>query len=559
MGANKIKYFTLLLVLLTSIVYPQAEYIPSDHNIYEFLNRLDSYHIIHGFNDIERPITRRETAGYLSIILSHEQELSPIDRRILYDYLSEFEFELKGTMTGSKRVFGGGYKFFDQRESYLYYSSDTSGSGIFVNFSGALQHIPYYNYDDKKYLNATFLEYGGILRGTILNRFGFYLSGTNGKVWGDRNPALTLNELRFNYKYNTDPRLHTAIDYIDNTEGHFSIDFENVRFKIGRDYKQIGFGQINYILGNNIPRFDYISLDLKYRIFSFSYFHGKLLGNMISSRTDSIQGALKDIADKFMVYHRLGLDFSNHFAMGAGELVIYGNRSVDFSYLNPFNFYKSVEHSNQDRDNSMMFLDISNNSIKGLKFVGAVLLDDIDFGKVGSGWFGNQLLYNLSIYSANLNPVLPVDIGLQYIRVEPYVFTHRIHNNSFSNNGFGLAAPIKPNSEIYAFRINYRPLHRLFMNLEFTYMKHGANLKDSNGNVIRNVGGDVLIGHREFDPVNAAFLDGFREYYRNVTLEAVFEPYNNYFIISRLDYRNDSLQGGKLNFLAAYIVFDIRI
>jgi len=559
MGTNKIKYFVLLLFFCTSLTFAQAEYVPSDHSVYEFLNRMDSYHLLNNFNSFERPFTRSQIARHLSAVIPNQNELTQIDRDILRDYITEFEFDLYGNTTNSSSLFSSsGYNFLSQKEKYLYFTADSAGSGLFVNFISSLQNIPYYNYSDETSANASFVQFGGILRGTLLKKFGFMIQGTNGKVWGDRAAALTLDELKFNYKYNLDPNIHTATDFVDNTEGHLSADFENVKIKIGRDKKTVGFGQINYILGSSIPGFDYVSLDLNYKIFTFSYFHGKLLGTLNDS-IDVVQGNVKSITDKYIAYHRAGFDISRHFSLGLGEVVIYSNRSIDFSYLNPFNFYKSVEHSNQDRDNSMMFLDIKNNSVKGLKIAGSVLIDDIDFSKAGTGWFGNQLLYNLSIYSSNLNQIIPLDIALQYIRIEPYVFTHRIHNNSYTHNYYSLTNPIQPNSEIFSFRLNYRPSHRVFLNLDITFMDHGANILGADGTIIKNAGGDALVGHREFDPTNAPFMDGYKENYRNVTFDAVFEPYNNYFISGRLNYQNNSLQFEDLNFLAAYIVFDIRI
>ena len=53
-------------------------------------------------------------------------------------------------------------------------------------------------------------------------------------------------------------------------------------------------------------------------------------------------------------------------------MIVYSNRSMDLSYINPFNFYKSAEHANQDRDNSLLFLDLQNNSLKGISFYGSI-------------------------------------------------------------------------------------------------------------------------------------------------------------------------------------------
>jgi hypothetical protein len=70
---------------------------------------------------------------------------------------------------------------------------------------------------------------------------------------------------------------------------------------------------MNYILSDNSPYFDYLSFDLDFQPLTFSYFHGKLLGS-ISYNNDSIQGSIKTISDKYIGYHRIGIN--SHTAKG---------------------------------------------------------------------------------------------------------------------------------------------------------------------------------------------------------------------------------------------------
>lgn len=381
----------------------------------------------------------------------------------------------------------------------------------------------------------------------------------NGKFWGEKSIARSINELKFNYKFNVDPNVGvTATDYFDNTEGYFTADYDLVRFKLGRDQKQIGYGQFKNILDVNTPQFDYFSFDINYKFFSFSYFHGKLLG-VTSSRIDSIQGKINSVDSKYIGYHRLGFNISRDFSIGAGEMIVYANRPIDLSYLNPFNFYKGIEHSNQDRDNSMLFLDFTNNSIKGIKFFGSVLIDDIDFSKIGTGWYGNQILYNFYLFSTILYDIAPLDLKFQYMRIEPYVYTHRIFDNNYSNLGYSLVSPVEPNSEIFYFGLSYFPYYRLGLNVDLTYSIHGANELNNDGTIHKNVGGDQNIGFRNFDDTKAYFLDGVREYLRSITFSAVFEPVKNYFISAKLTYENSDFRNSSGNFLAGYALLNLRI
>ena len=196
----------------------------------------------------------------------------------------------------------------------------------------------------------------------------------------------------------------------------------------------------------------------------------------------------------------------------------------------------------------------------GLKLFGAILIDDIDFGKLGTGWYGNELLYNFTLYSANLYKILPVDFYLQYIRCEPYVYTHRIYDNNYTNSGYSLAAPIQPNSDVYAAKFTYTPHYRLNIELELEYSRHGANVLNPDGSLKKNVGGNVLIGHREFDATTVKFLEGDREYFRSISFGAVYQPIKNYFINGSVVFQKNSLQNNVIqNFITAYLFVGLRI
>ena len=139
----------------------------------------------------------------------------------------------------------------------------------------------------------------------FLNKFGFYIEATNGTFAGNKTAALSKSNLKYNYKFNLDLTTHAGTDYFDETLGFLIADFDYVKFKIGRDRKIIGYGKNNYIVSDNAPPMDYVSLDINYKFLNFSYFHGKLLGTS-SIKSDSIEGELRTVTDKFIAYHRFG-------------------------------------------------------------------------------------------------------------------------------------------------------------------------------------------------------------------------------------------------------------
>jgi hypothetical protein len=311
-------------------------------------------------------------------------------------------------------------------------------------------------------------------------------------------------------------------------------------------------------MGEGAPKYDYLNLNLNYKVFSFNYIHGKLIGSRTDT-FDSLYGVQTSITDKYLVYHRLGINLKST-NIGFGEMIVYSRRSWDLGYLNPFNFYKSVEHAGQDRDNSLLFFDISHIPFSGLKLYGAVNIDDIDFSKVGTGWHGNKLLYNAGFFTTFLHNYTSIDIGGQYLHIDPYLYSHRIFDNNVTNSSYSLIDPLQPNSENLVFRINYYPLRRLKFRLDGFYARHGANPLNPDGSIKRNVGGDVLVGHRDIDDLKAEFLDGDIEYLRRFSLTAVYEPIKGYNIELSLKYVDDSLQNNVGNkYLLSLITINLKL
>ena len=502
---------------------------------------METQQIINNYNSFEIPKTRKVIAGYLQQVIQNKGKLDKSDTKLLEDLKVEFEFELYETTENAESIFGDGkYDPFNQKEKYLYYNVNPGKANVFINLLGEGEYISR-NINNTIGVQTFLGVIGGEIRGTFLDKFGFGIHGTNGNVFGNKTAALAREDIKYNYKFNENP----SETFFDETAGYLTADFDIVKFKIGRDRMNVGYGVTKSILASNSPLFDYISFKINYDFFNFSYFHGKLLGPQTFD-ADSITGGSNRIEEKYIGYHRIGFNFSRHFDFGVGELIIYGNRSMDLSYLNPFNFYKSVEHANQDRDNSMLFFDYNNNSIKGLKLFTTFLIDDIQFGQIGKHWYGNKTMFNIGAYSTNLYNIIPLGIHLEYMRIEPYTFTHRLIRNAYTNFGYNLGPDIQPNTGLFFSQINYRFSNRLSLTANFSYSEHGANPVMKDG-TIRNVGGDINLGHRTFDSDRVTFLDGDIQYSRSYSFSVSYEPINQIKFSFELNIFNRSYTGNETN------------
>jgi hypothetical protein len=539
------KVIPFLFVLIFAFqIKAQVGYVEASHPIYQFLERMNVRGIISSYNSFELPKSRKEIGKWLKQIGKHLYKLNSTDKEIFRQFKSEFEYEYSYRADKYYSLIGNGISQnypFSSKEKYLYFYSDKNKSSFYVNLIGNVKFInrnsqPFnYYYNFTKNGNSALVNFGGRIGGTFYDKFGFQIKGTNGTFRGDKRLADTFEEAKFNYKFNETDKSNIGANYFDNTEGYAAYQNNWLQLKIGSDRNIFGEGIIKDILSDNSPRQNYFSMKLNYKSFSYSFYHAKLMG-LIKTNYDNDNypySPTKIVSDKNFVYHRFGLHIGNSF-FNAGEMVIYSFREFDLAYINPFNFYKSSEHANQDRDNSLLFFDFSNYSLKDFKFFGSIIIDDLDFSKIGTHWFGNQLIYNFGFYSTVLNKYIPVDFELQYLRFDPYVYTHRFMYNNYTNAEYNLGAPLQPNSHAIALKMNYTPTGKLKFDFTFVYSEHGEDIWDNGGGL--NVGGNIWCGHRKYDSPDAKFLSGKREYLTHYELKGSYEFINNYFLFFKAKY-----------------------
>ena len=71
-------------------------------------------------------------------------------------------------------------------------------------------------------------------------------------------------------------------------------------------------------------------------------------------------------------------------------------------------------------------------------------------------YWGNQFIYNVGFVSNNLYKTIPLEFQFEYIRIDPFVYTHRLPWNSYTNNERSIASFMQPNSELFLTQFNYR-------------------------------------------------------------------------------------------------------
>lgn len=535
----------------------QVENVPVSNQVYEFIDRLGVRGILPLASTTTIPWSRAEVAGLLRLASTKADRLSGPENRYLEKFLAEFDREmpaprpgdLEASIVGRPRPVGlfNGASFaelFSDREKFLYYYDDSTAS-LRLEFLGALEHRRGGG-DSYPWTHASFGTHGFRARGTIAARLGYFAQVTNGTLWGDHDFALSDPRLRANFKFNENDS-----PYFDFAEAYVRADLSWLGIEFGREFVRLGTGYSDrLVLSDNAPAVDMLRIDARHGAVRYTFIHGSVLfepldfseGGPAAVPPWAQEGV--PLFNKYVALHRLEVSAFGLLNAAFSEAVVYARPSPEFAYLNPLIFLKSAEHSLRDRDNTMMAFDLELFPLAGYKLFGGLLVDDVDFSKLGTGWWGNQFAWQGGLYAANVAGLPEVDAHLEYSRIEPYVYSNRLQGNAFTNGGTVLGHLLGPNSDEWLLRLVARPAHWLRGSLGVRRVRHGANVVE-NGVVLLNAGGDPLAGHRTGDGDSAEFLGGVLTETRSLEARAWWEPVTNFVIAGAWEIRRTTTPGSR--------------
>jgi len=520
----RIFFLVAALIALSRHVFSQVENVPIRNPVYDFLLRMEAKGLIARYHNGALPLSRMEVASLLKEVGSNDSMLSNVERGYLRRLQSEFSFELglpagyRTSLLGQNAVSAVSWA---EQQKFLYQWIDTSSfppSTLFVD--GILnEDARSQTFASGRSRGVSLTSFGGRFRGSLRGILGYFLQGTNGQLLGNKEYGLTDPFLQQNYKIH-----ETGSVSFDEVRAYLRLHTPILGAELGRErlWWGNGIGE-RLILSRFSPVFDFIRLDATYGVFKYSFIHGWLLGSK-KIIYDAVEGLRTIIPSKYIAAHRGEVSLKGIAEAGVTEMIIYANRNPDLAYLNPINFYKSAEHALQDRDNAILAFDGRIRCFPRFMPYGTFLIDDISFGKLGTAFYGNELAGQIGFFAVDPLDIPNTQVVLEYTRIDPYVYSHRLNETNYTSNGFLLGDPIGPNSESYYLSFQWQPRVDLFVTLSGNFLRHGANVVDSTGAVIRNVGGDPLVGHRTWDSEDAPFLDGVLQKDWRIRFSIRYEP-----------------------------------
>ncbi|HCV44089.1 MAG TPA: hypothetical protein DGH68_11445, partial [Bacteroidetes bacterium] len=421
----------LPFLLLPASGFGQAENVPATHPVYDFLKRMEVKGEIEKYHDVVLPLSRRQVAEFLAVLNGKRDQLTSAEQGYLTRYMSELAYELRdSTSVSNSLVDEQGFRFGDyvsgfgdDRQKYLYSLTDSNVTFFFNGILNAEARV--ITGDALGDTSSQYVQFGGRLRGTIYGHLGYYLEGKNASFWGSR--ELLQRDKVIGQAYTLGVTNTRNFDFV---EGYTRYDGKIVSVELGRERVLWGSGLDQKMILSDYARvFDFVRVDVEYKSLKYTFMHAWILGkggtNLVFSLPSDTTATFVEpvVADKYIAAHRLEFSFPGVFDIGAQEMVIYSNRSVDLAYLNPVTLIESAQRSREERDNVFWAFDIQTRFIPDIELAATFLLDDLNFPDLFTDLWSNRWGGQASLFYADPFTLRNTSLMVEYTRVEPYVFS----------------------------------------------------------------------------------------------------------------------------------------
>ncbi|AFH48886.1 Hypothetical protein IALB_1175 [Ignavibacterium album JCM 16511] len=524
------KLFSLIAILNIQIITnAQIENVQLNHPVYIYLKEMYVKGLVDYIKEDDPVMSRFEILKLLDQVKQNESVLSSTEKKLLQKYLSEFSDDLNPE--NSTQLFNSADNFFSdlpemfsQKNKYLYGYKEY-GNNIFLEWLGHFYHGQKFSPTPTN--NANLYDIGFRMRGTVFHQLGYNLTVIKGGVSGNNSIAETIEpKLLSNYKW---------VEAIENI-GNYGFNYGYLKFytspmgkmdlsvQLGREDISFGYGYgSKLVLSGENPTLDFIKFNFDYGIIHFTSLHASTVGNFSYDITQRYT--------KFLALNRLKLSFKNLFDFGIGETMIYSGRGIEVGYLSPLAFYKFIEMDLQDRDNGTLWMDFQTNFMKKIQFQATFYLDENILSNLQDlDRYTNKTAYQLNAFWYEPFSINDLSLILEYTKIRPYVYTHRDPKNTYTAFGTNLGHRIGPNADEIMLRANFNLNDRIRFTGEYRFSRKGKNIYDINGNLIKNVGGDIFLSHPDIlENTTAKFLDGERINTSHFILGMRVEPVREFY------------------------------
>lgn len=423
--------FIVFAALFSPVAFAQSVNLSLEHWGYNFLARMEAKGLFGSYELRVRPVPRAHLAEIVEHIyaqaIKNPSLLSQTDWRLLEQLMGDLSDELSARNKFPKNL---------QREKHLFKIDDKAGTvyGDLVGWQSIISNRGR-QFSPDQLLSETTL--GGQLRGQIGKTIGFFAEARN---------SMTRGEERDDESFNPDEGSPVVTSgagvFRDRATAYFVWDSPWLRLEGGKDEFDWGPGyHSGAALTRNAPPADNIRLSVRFKRCKFSFLHAWLRSGL---------GA------KYLAAHRLDVHVLRGLYLGLSETVVYGNRNIEPSYLNPLMLYHVAEHHLGDRDNNNMAFDVTFTRLANVTLYGEWFIDDMTTTKIGSNYFGNKFAWVFGAQWSDPIKLKNIDLKAEYSRISPYVYTHWDSINIYTHYDKLLGHWLGPNADSFFLEIGWQ-------------------------------------------------------------------------------------------------------
>ena len=280
----RLLFFTGISYLGIFTVYPvnaaPTSYLPINHRVYDFIERMEHYYYIKDSLTGTRPFTRIEAARILYGMLKAENILSKADREEYVLLLDEFKSDFQGRSGLVWDDKGPVDKIPDFLNGFIYrnrrnlYSSRGKDYSLYIDpvivRSASFGKLHGSSSDDNVFVDSNGLD----VRGDIGDKVGFAIRVTDSKEYGSRvypeNTSTTLPGIGF-------ATFKGDRAEFDETNSHIAVNLNPFIFSFGRGENRWGWGKSGTLAfsGYSSP-YDMFKIETSFWHFKYTFFTSQL-------------------------------------------------------------------------------------------------------------------------------------------------------------------------------------------------------------------------------------------------------------------------------------------
>ncbi|MBM4168415.1 MAG: capsule assembly Wzi family protein [Ignavibacteria bacterium] len=457
-------FITIALLSVPQSSDGQVVYLPTSHEVYPYLKRMEARGLLEEYRDAARPFSRRQIASYLRELEARTSDMTWVERRRFEFMKSEFNFEM-GALAGDAEP------------------TDLRWHAVSLPFTDGVMNIDVagqFGWKRREEGEWRIRSHGLRTYGYAFKNVGFYFW-----LMDFRESGKEINVTKI---HTPDPGVVISrspegfVEY-DINEAQFTLQLGSFELSVEKTHNVWGVGRRgNIIFSTKAPSYPQFKLRVPLSDWlDFVYVHADLNSNVLDSsrsyqaRSSSVVNFFRPVDRlKYMAAHQMEFTPIRGVDISLGESVVYSDRGPLFIYFIPVMFFKAAEHYNRDTDNSQIFGSIDINLIRNVNAYASLFIDEIRLENfLGGGDYRNQTGFTAGIQLYDM-PITNLELLVEYTRLNPWVYSHKYPAATFSNNGFDLGHWIGQNADLWYADISYSPSRSIKVGAFFERYRKGG-------------------------------------------------------------------------------------